>query len=154
MSCGASRRLRLHTVWLTLLSRATALPPRFVSLFLDIPSLSSFFSSSRSLTLWCLIPSRLPLPSHSSRCLLFSVAPHHLLHYFRTSLSLHSAVLLIQSLYFSMDQVFLRSQVFFLFFLPFSPLFYLAYCWIRSDRVEWFCLTREIVSTILRTIMY
>ena len=96
----------------------------FVSLFLDSPSLSSFLSSSRSLTFWCLIPSRLPLPSHSSRCLLFSVAPHHLLHYFRTPLSLHSAVLLIQSLYFSMDQVLFKVSGLFSFlsrFLSASP---------------------------------
>ena len=60
------------------------------------------------------------MPSHSLRCLLFSVAPHHLLHYFRTPLSLHSdAVLLIQSLYFSVDQLLFKVSGLFSFLSPF-----------------------------------
>ena len=95
MSCGASRRIRPpHCLTNpSVACNSSSAPLCFTP---DSPSLSSFLPSSRPLTFWCLIPSRLPLPSHSSRWLLFPVAPHHLL---RTLLSLHSAVLLIQSLF-------------------------------------------------------
>ena len=95
MSCGARRRIRPpHCLTNPSVEcNSSSTPLCFTP---DSPSLTSFLSSSRPLTFWCLIPWRLALPSHSSRWLLFPVAPHHLL---RTLLSLHSTVLLILSLF-------------------------------------------------------